>query len=79
MVTDNRALIRCYFTSVSSIKNFADITKVSKLSGSVDVDSGTASTRRVSTFTCRCHKQQSLLSEFKRIHTGDDHAMDIYF
>jgi len=25
------------------------------------------------------HKQQSLLSEFKRIHTRDDHAVKIYF
>jgi len=25
------------------------------------------------------HKQQSLLSEFKRIHTRDDHALEIYY
>jgi len=25
------------------------------------------------------HKQQSLLFEFKRIHTRDDHSLEIYF
>ena len=51
----------------------------------VVVDSRTASTRRVSTFTCRCHRNTVVTNskvfslEFKRIHTRDDHALENIF